>query len=137
VTLVERCFAVGLIVWWASGSVVSNAFDGFRRLHNLEWSDTARTVLWIGFLVVTGVPLVIWLVRTRAASQQGAPTNAFVLPWAVLPAVIGLIIVCGYLVSVPSEWERNNYVLVSMYTVYLIVTAGLLAYLRLRGNKAP
>jgi len=136
VTLVERVLAVAFIVWFATGSIVSNAYEGFTRHHELDWPESARSILWLGYLAIAGVAFGVWLWRTRRdPDSPDHPTNRRVLPWPVIPAVVALIVVAGYVVSIPPELQRNNRVLLGMYTFYMIVAAGLLVYLRHRSGQ--
>ncbi len=113
----ERRLA-GAAVLLAVGSVVFNGFDGIRRLHSLDWSD--------------GLRITVGLFTLAAAAAYGAvmlPRSKAVLPQSIVLAGVGVIIVAGYLVSIPGEWRLSNYVLVPLYTGYIAVSAGCLVAL--------
>ncbi len=126
VTWNERIWPVAVILTIGTTLIVSNCYEGFTRLHELGWPAGVRVLVSIGWLLALEAAFVLWFVKTRAflTDSRGMRSDALLPGWVPV-AVLAIIVVAGYLVSVPGELARNNAVLLPLYTVYLIVSIAL------------
>ena len=126
VTRNERIGPVAVIIVLASTVVVSSAAKGFLDQHGWGEHGGARSgiaVVWLSCMVAF---FVIWLRKPRH------PRDEEVVPGWLPPAMVGVIVVAGFLVSMPPKLAPENRVLLALYTGYLVVSIGSFALLRRR-----
>lgn len=97
----------------AGCSVVINACKGVVDIHNLDvpnWAGVTGASLWV---LLFALIVVWWIVRIRRGGQDGAISTV------PLVVVFGLVVLGGYLVSIPLPLSFGNKVLLALYTLYL------------------
>ncbi len=118
-TRLERIFGIGLTMWLAIGIVVQGAYEGLIRIH--QWEDsleaTRDDLSWVYNTIATLIGL-YWIYRTLTIDRDELAQRGPV-PLAVLSAVIGLIIIAGYVTSIPPNMRLANQVLLTLYSVYI------------------
>ncbi|MFP4502839.1 MAG: hypothetical protein ACLFTT_17740 [Candidatus Hydrogenedentota bacterium] len=139
VTWNERIWPVAVVVSLAVTITVTNAYAGFINLHGLEWPAGVRVLITLGCLFAVEAAFTLWFVRTRMFlnDERSLHSGALMPGWIPL-AVLALIVVAGYLVSVPGELQHKNWVLLPLYTLYIVVSiavAGVLAARRPPNEK--
>jgi hypothetical protein len=135
-TRLERIFGIGVTMWLAVGIVVLGAYEGFIRTHQLEDSlEATRTQAFWAYIVIASLVGLFWIYRTLTLERDQL---ALVGPvsMAVLAAVIGVIIVAGYVTSVPTNMGLANQVLLVLYTCYIGIS-GVLLFSLLRRRSGP
>lgn len=137
VTRLERIFGIGLPMWLAVTIVIRGGYEGFTRVRGLEeLKSTVGPVFWVAF-AAAGVAYIAWIVRTLMLDKKdlAAPGSA-PMSMRVLLGVLGLIVVAGYVASVPVELKLANKVLLSLYTLYIGGSVALFAWLWTRRGRA-
>lgn len=120
----ERFWGAAFPIWIVLGSIVANTWQGMVNLHAFEWTTTCRIITTLVFLIPAAVVLVLWL-------RSGSDT----LPRWTPPATLAIIIVAGYLVSLPPTLSMKQIVLLSCYTLFIVVSAVLFAVFFLPARK--
>lgn len=110
----ERVWGAAIPIGLVTGGIVANTWQGVVNLHGLDWSGEYRVALTLLHLVAATAILLAWL-------RSGAPT----LPRWIIGAILGLIVLAGYLVSVPGAYSLNLYALVAIYSVCVAGSLGL------------
>ncbi|MBX7256724.1 MAG: hypothetical protein K1Y02_10210 [Candidatus Hydrogenedentes bacterium] len=102
--------------------VVLGAIDGRCGLHDIE---VPSNYIW-GFLALgTAGMAALWFWRAR--HEDSSPiTHEYRVSTNALAIYIAVIVVAGWVVTIPKEWKLANVVLVGLYIVYLGVSAVLL-----------
>jgi len=122
----ERLWGAALPLWIVSGFIVANVWQGLVNLHGFEWSTTHRIVVTLIYLTPATMLLVRWL-------RSGASH----LPSWIPPNVLLLILLAGYIVSLPATLSMKQYVLLLIYTICLAVSAELYGLFFMRHRAAP
>ena len=126
-TRLERIFGIGLTMWFGTGVVALGAWEGIIRNHRLEESlEASRTPLFWAYQGIAVLIAVwwIWRVSRQSTEQRQDAVRRPVAVW-ILCSLVGLIVIAGYVTSIPPEFRLANKVLLTLYTFY-IGTAGLL-----------
>ena len=110
----ERLWGAAFPLWFVTGSIIANTWQGLVTLHGFEWTTTCRILTVLVWLIPVTVLLALWL-RSKAST----------LPAWAPPNVLLLIIVVGLIVSLPSTLSMKQYVLLGTYTVCIVVSAEL------------
>jgi hypothetical protein len=122
-------FRSGLHLSIPSFILLGGAYEGVCNIRGVEPAATVHLLL---FAVCVSVPLMVRPWRrdrdSRAAARCGVSLEASA-------ALLGMIVVAGYLVSIPAEWQLATAVLVVLYTGY-VGTSILLASRLWRHRKA-
>lgn len=121
ITSGERYVAMGLVMLLGIANVVSNAYEGFSKLHELDLPGLPRLVITLGFVVAAVIIYLLWERESRD----------LLLPRWVAPVILEIIIISGFLVSMPRD-IASNAVLLTIYTVCLLASAGLFGILEYR-----
>lgn len=103
---------VAFTMWLVTGSVVANTWKGFAQLHELDWPEHFRIALTLVYLVGAAIWIVSWL-----------RSGAVLFPRRLMASTLGLLVVSGYLVSVPSSYAVALWVLVALYSGCILVSA--------------
>lgn len=115
--IAEWVWGVAFPLWLWTCLIVSNAYEGFVQIHGFSWPSNVRVVVGIAYAIPAVFVLIWWLHRlTKENADRAAP------PW-MLALAIGIIIVAGYMVSLPVPIPFNSLVLIVLYTIYLGVSA--------------
>lgn len=117
----ERIFGIGLTLWLAVGIVVLGAYEGFISVRGLKESleATRGGASSIYFWVATAL-FAVWLYRTLRMKQETLGDAEFSpLPMKGVLAILGMIVVAGYVTSIPSEIQLANQVLLTLYCLYM------------------
>ncbi len=112
----ERFWGAGFPLWFVLGSIVANTWQGVVNLHGFEWTTTCRVATTLAFLVPAAAPLFFWMRKGDDVLPRWAPMNA-----------LALIIVAGYIVSLPPALSLKQYVLLALYTGFILVSVELFA----------
>ena len=136
VTPLEHLLA-GAVLWFAAGTVVFGAYDGVTRLHAVDASlvPARDAAFWI-FQALAACAFLFWTVRafsTRAQARAGASPP---VPLFFLGLMLAVIVLAGYLTSIPGELLLADRVLLTLYTVYLAASLGLFLALSRRRRDA-
>jgi hypothetical protein len=130
VTRNERVWPVAVIISIAATLVVTNAYEGFTRLHGFEWPGAVRLALTLACFLAIGGAFVAWLRAPRKECDEP------VLPGWAPAAVLALIVAAGYLVSVPGALHWHNKVLLTLYSIFIPVSVAAFVLLALRRKAA-
>ncbi|HPU97423.1 MAG TPA: hypothetical protein PLO53_05640 [Candidatus Hydrogenedentes bacterium] len=124
----HRLFATGIALWFCSLPVLQGAYDGLGQI----WKFEPRAAGYALLALLAALPWAIrWLKREPAVSIPYPGEQACLL-------LLGLIILCGYAVTMPSsfaELRLGTLVLLSLYTPCLALAAGLY-FTRIRPQKS-
>lgn len=120
ITKREQIFATATIIILGTVSVISNAYEGFSTLHELNWNNGARSLLSLGCLGTFITIFTLWY-RQQNTSTRTASDEALLPQWTPI-AVLASIVLAGYLVSVPGELHAHNKILLSLYTAYIAIS---------------
>ncbi|HUW59955.1 MAG TPA: hypothetical protein VMZ06_03030 [Candidatus Bathyarchaeia archaeon] len=125
VTSTERIAGAGIPLAIGLAQILMGGYEGFRSLHKLPWAELPDLS---AFLVIAGMVLVaIISLPLIGRSSTAAPRHAAEpIPSWVPFAVVTLIVVVGYLVSIPPKLQLANNVLLLLYTAYIAVSAMLI-----------
>ena len=124
VTRLERIFGVGLILWLAVGIVVLGAYEGFIRVRGLEASlEGTRHTAFSLYEGVAAIVFLLWIYRTLNMAEQRRTDPKFPpLPLPFIAILLALIVLAGYVTSIPSEIRLANQVLLTLYTIYIMIS---------------
>ena len=127
VTSTKRIAGAGIPITLAVVEILLGGYDGFRSLHTLTWPELPDLS---PILVIVGIGLVA-LVSLLGARQTSLGTShaAEPVPTSILLAIVALIIVVGFAISIPAKLELANKLLLVLYTGYIVVSATLFAFL--------
>ncbi len=117
----ERFWGAAFPLWLVTGSIVANVWQGLINLHGFEWSTTHRIVVTLIYLAPFTALLAQWL-------RKGAAK----LPAWMPPNVLLLILLAGYIVSLPPTLSMKQYVLLLVYTICVAVSIDLYGLFFLR-----
>jgi hypothetical protein len=109
----EAFFLSGFPVWLPTYNVLSGLYSGLWELHGARPTTFGHLIV----LVLSALPFIfIWWRR-----KTGLPDVAhrFQLSFRGMLLFQALIIVSGFLVSIPMAWQLANIVLVSLYVGYV------------------
>ena len=109
----------------AATLIFNNAWDGVTTLHEIKTPGNWRTAATLVYLAAASAG---YYAAYRRKEQP--------LPAPVLPAVLALIVICGYLVSIPGEMHWNSQVLLAIYTAAILLSSGLCAAFWRRAHGA-
>jgi len=121
VTRLERVFGIGLILWLAVGTVILGGYEGFIGVRGLEASleSTRVTVFW-AYQVVAAIVFLFWVFRTMTMEEKRRTAPEFPpLPLPSIGVLLAMIVLAGYVTSIPSEIRLANQVLLTLYTIYV------------------
>jgi hypothetical protein len=119
----------GLHLSLPSFVLLGGAYDGWCQLRNTEVSRSG----FVGpFLASVCVPLTFRLWRGRTGRPTGAGCGASL---RTSLALVGMIVGAGYLVSIPTQWQLANVVLITLYTA--LVGASALLTTAIWRRRAP
>ncbi len=114
----ERVWSGAVPIGLVTLAIVSDAWEGFVNLHDLTWPAEYRTMT----VLLYGVPLVIALVLWYRSGETDLPA------WAPA-AVIALIVVAGFVVSIPPAARPASSLLLTLYTGYILISGALFGLL--------
>lgn len=126
ITTVERYVAMGLVVLLGIANIASNTYEGFSKLHELELPGLPRLIITLGF-VIAAVIIYLWWQRESEGHSRGDA----LLPGWVMFVVLEMIIISGYLISLPQN-VPSNATLLTIYTICIFASAGLFGILEFR-----
>ncbi len=134
VTRNEHIWGICFPLLFGCGAVVNGAFEGFSRLHGINWPAPMDTIVSAACLVPATLLLLWWiaLARCHGTAEQAAP-----MPTWSLVGVLALIWFVGYAISFPPEMHLANAYLLALYTACLTVSLGLVGVLRIRQARQP
>ena len=118
-------FRSGFPLVFPSMIVVLGAYDGWCKLHEIEVGPTRFLVI----LAMGGIAMIvawIWRMRHQDAIHKDAE---YCVPFPAIGAFLAMIVVAGWVVSIPAEWRLANVVLAVLYTLYIGVSLVLAALL--------
>ena len=138
VTRLERIFGIGLTLWLTVGIVILGAYEGFIRVRGLKESlEATRGVAFKMYIAVATMALAIWVYRTMTTKQEILENpKCSPMPMKLLLAILGIIVVAGYVTSIPDEIQLANQVLLTAYSVYIGTTVLLFGWLWNRRPRA-
>lgn len=113
-TGLERALGAALPIALITTSIVSNTWEGFVKLHTLDWPASYRTGTTVLYLLPVALALFLWHRSNTADLPRWTPA-----------AVLALILTAGYLVSIPDTPALANKELLTLYTTYLLSSAAL------------
>ena len=114
-----------------TASVVHNAYEGFGKVHGIELSEAGRTGITLLFVITAIIIYALWTRQSGARDPRFVKLSEALLPGWAMPAVLGIIIVAGYLVSTPKNITSNS-ILLTIYTICILTSAGLFGVLEYR-----
>ena len=115
----EKFFLSGFPLWLPLNSVLSGLYSGLWELHGARPTTLGHIVV----LLISAAPFA-WL-WWRGKSGLPDVDRRFALSFKGMLWLQALIIVSGYLVSIPMAWKLANVVLVLLYTGYIGVSIAL------------
>ncbi len=134
-TRLERIFGIGVTLWIAVGTVLLGAYEGFIRSYQLEESlEATRTQAFWAYIVIACLIGLFWIYQTLTMKPDRL-AQVGPVPMGTLAAVIGIIVVAGYVTSVPPNMRLANQVLLMLYSCYIGISG--LLFWKLRRNNAP
>ena len=119
ITAKECIWGAGFPLWFASFTIFRNAYIGFTKIHELDWPAWLGIVVWLAFLIPVSIAYGLYIVRVR----QGVGPMPVSL--RVCAAVLLLIVVAGYVVSIHAGSLPWNRLLIALYTGYVGVSLAL------------
>ncbi|MCK5862242.1 MAG: hypothetical protein KAH38_07145, partial [Candidatus Hydrogenedentes bacterium] len=130
ITAGERYFAMGLVVLLGIANVVASGYEGFSRLHKLDLPTSMRFLVTLGLVVIVIIAYLFWLRRSKERKSSRSHVRIPLLPTGAISMILGLIVVSGYLVSMPKNIS-SNIILLTIYTICILVSVvfgGILEY---------
>ncbi len=121
VTVKERIWGAGVTLWLGTTLALINAYNGFVQLNQLEWAEYVGRWPELVVLIPTTAALAIHI--ARAFTRNGETMPVSMRTCAIISV---LIIIAGYIVSAPIPMQLANWVLVTLYTLYIGVSLALL-----------
>ena len=112
-SIARAFFRSGLHLSIPSFILLGGAYEGVCNIRGVETTATAHLLL---FAVCVGFPPIIR--PRRSDGDSGAGARCGVSP-GTSAALLGMIVVAGYLVSIPAEWQLATAALVVLYTGYV------------------
>lgn len=130
-TAKERIWGAAFPLWIGCGTVLGGAYDGFRKLHEFDWPLSVRIAVTLGYFLPATAILAWWAIYTRKNIMPGktGATPPPIPAWTLVGVLI-LIGAAGYLTSIPPEIHLANAYLLTLYTVYLGLSLGLILIIR-------
>lgn len=116
VSLKECVWGGGFPLWLAGGLTFANAYKGFVDIHQLQWPTGVRMAVSLAYIIPTALLFFWW---TKEAGQDEKERY---IPSASLLYTLVLIILAGYVVSIPVPLQLANKVLLALYTLYISVS---------------
>ncbi len=123
-TVLEQIFGTGLTLWFAVGIVILGAWEGFIRVHRLEDSfESTRTSAFYAYLAVASLVWLLWSIRCigHRSSAGGGQTTRAPISVSVLVGLLIVIVVSGYLPSVPGADNARLALLLLLFFYMLFV----------------
>ena len=121
VTWPERVFGIGLILWLSVGTVILGGYEGFIRVRGLETAleSTRDNAFWL-YQGVAIIGFLCWIWCTITIAEQRLTDPQFPqLPLPFIGSLLAIIVLAGYVTSIPSEIRLANQVLLTLYTIYV------------------
>lgn len=130
-TIGELLAGAGIPMGIGVVQILTGGYDGFRRLHDLPWPELpdASEAIVLGGIALTGLAFLLWS-RWQISPDDSQPGPS--IPWWILMEPIDLIVIVGFLISIPKEMKLANTVLLVLYTVYIALSAVLFSFLLYR-----
>ena len=134
-TRLERILGLGFLMCVTTWIVIRSAHEGFIKTHELtQLYDTRQGVA----LFCIGGALfmfVLWTVLSMREDKKLLQHPEYpVLPPKLAASIIAIIVLAGYITSIPKESHLANIVLLSLYTFYILTSLALFAVLKKRQN---
>ncbi len=122
VTPMERILA-GAVLWFSVGTVVFGAYDGLTRLHAVEVSlvPARGAAFWI-FQIIAAGAFLSWTFRAFSTRAQARTTASPPVPLSFLGLVLAVVLLAGYLTSIPGALRLADRVLLTLYTFFISVS---------------
>ena len=131
----ERIFGIGLTIWLAGREVILGTYDGVIRSGRFEVSlDATRHYASWAYVLIATMCGAAWIYRTLTMDRQRLAHQPPISIGA-LAAIIGMIIVAGYVTSVPLEMRLANHVLLVVYTFAIGISGVILCLLLKRPSR--
>lgn len=121
----DRIVVVGPVLWLALGTIVLGAYDGFMRLHGFGASAALKrtTVFWI-YQSAAGCAFAYWAYRAPvAAAAARRESDRPPLPIVSLAAILAIVVLAGFAVSIPDPRRLADTVLLALYALYVASSA--------------
>lgn len=127
-TRAEHLVGVAIPLACAALPILAGTWSGLRELHHLDWPEPAdiSPLSVIGGIALVSLALLPW---RRSAAAEGAVSAATPVPAWVLVGALALILLAGYLTSIPPRLGSANQLLLSLYTGYVTLSGALFAWL--------
>ena len=122
-------FASGFPLWLPFAVVLFSAYDGWCELHHIERTPLAR----IALLILSLIPFLAAAVRRKRRPLTPAAPYRLSLP--AIASLLVLLVLAGYVTSIPPQLRLANTVLLTLYTIYITVSLACVALLVCR--RAP
>ncbi len=113
VSVRERIWGLGVPMWLGASLVFMSAYKGLVGNYNLDWPGSVRVVVSLAFTLPSLAALIWW---SRGLDRR---LDGPALPGGAVAALVGLIVVAGYAVSLPATPSLQNGTLLTLYTGYL------------------
>ncbi len=123
ITVKECIWGAGFPLWFASFTIFRNACIGFTKIHDLDWPAWLGIVVSLLFLIPATFAYVRYILRVRRG------VGAMPVSLRVCAAVLLLIVIAGYVVSVHAGSLPWNRVLIALYTGYIGVSLAIYLFI--------
>lgn len=112
-------FRSGIFLAFAALNVLQGAYDGWSGIHGMAPSGAGYLVL-IAACLIPVFAAWYWRKNHETDETRLAP---YMMSLRTILALQALIIVCGFLVSIPRQWAFANQFLVCLYLIYIGISA--------------
>lgn len=132
-TKVERILGLGLPFSLATWIVIRSTHEGFIKTHQLEHLYSTRPTVFYICLSACLLTFIVWIVHTLMIDKTKLqePDHP-VIPKRLPFLVLSIIVLSGFITSIPKEPRTSITILLILYVIYTISSASIFFVLRKR-----
>jgi len=124
-------FRTGIPLWLPAYLIMRNCWDGWTKTRDMRPTPTQEGAI---FALSAALFLIPALVRKLKGAPRPSPEE-FRISWKTLVSLSLLIVMAGWLVTIPLEWRLANKVLAGLYAFYQLTALTLVGLWVWRASK--
>jgi len=124
-------FRTRIPLWLPTYLIVRNCWDGWTKIRGMRPTPTQEWII-LGFSVA--LFLAPWIVG-KARGREQLSQAEFPISWKTLVALQLVIVLAGWMVTLPLEWHLSSKVIACLYAFYQLTSLACLGLWRWRSSS--